>query len=868
LPATENGVLPEDNLPAQLTPFIGREEELTHLAVLLGDHETRLITLVGPGGIGKTRLALHAASSWLHQNPDSVPDGVYFLSLSAIEEARDVVGTLAELLGVAPGAEATNAPRRLARSLRSRHMLLLLDNAEHLAGPHFSAWLDVLLREAPGISVLATSRTALELRGEQLFWVGGLQLPQEPPEEQQIPSPALASASSAVSLFLQTARRNNRAFELTSENAATIIAICQAVAAMPLGIELAAAWMGILSPLELLEELERTPDILASAAGNVPAGQRSLRAVFDTSWKLLSASEQEAVRALSIFRGGFTRAAAGAVGELSLPTLLALVNKCWLQRSDGDRLSMHELLSRYGVEALGRNPDQFASILLRHSLYYCHWLEEQYVALCGPEQRAAQRAIAAELANIRLACHTAIAMAQTEELARAVHPLGQFFRWTGRFVEGDTLFQALLQELDESSETPQSVQKLRVRLLVWRVVLRSFLGVSEASEDLALQADAELEQLQRVGEAMLLERLYITMERGYNRLLRQRRPQDALTYFSDALALAQKVGSPWEEGLALLALARAQRNLGQLDEAERSVVKGIELLSQHGSEATLAEAAALRGNILMRLGRLQEAEALLAAGSELATAHPEIEAYRLVNLGWARLLLGQFDRAEQPLTRGIAKYGELGSAWATLWTGHLCAVMLHQGRYQAAMESAESALVPSRAPASMAEVQAGHAFVLGAASLAMQQWVAARTDLERSVAVRPWAVQCGQAFPNASLALAVRVSGEHALVWQRVAEELEMACKSHSYPALILSLLAAALLSADRGEGERAAAIHARVWQEPYAHNSVWLWDVAGRELDALMARLPEAVRQTAAKRYEGVALWQIAAELAEDPPI
>jgi predicted ATPase/DNA-binding CsgD family transcriptional regulator len=868
LPSIGTGALPGHNLPVPLTPFVGREEELAQLAVLLGNAETRLLTLIGPGGIGKTRLALQAATRWLYQNPGCIPDGAYFQSLAAVEEPRLLAESLAELLGLAPGGDAFGAPVRLARFLRSRQMLLLLDNAEHLVGPDFSAWLDDLLREAPRISLLVTSRRALDVRGEQLFWVEGLQLPQRTAGAPHVEPLVLARGSSAVSLFLQTARRSDPDFELTDGNAETVIAICRAVAAMPLGIELAAAWIGVLSPAELLEELGRSPDILTTEAGNVPAGQRSIRAVFDTSWKYLTSSEREAVRSLSIFRGGFTRAAAEAVCELSLPTLLALVNKCWLQRSDGGRLSMHDLLRQYGVEALSRQPDQLARVRLQHSLYYCQWLQEQYGVLCGPAQRAAQRSIAQELSNIRIACRTAIAMGQIEPLAQAVHALGQFFRWTGRFVEGDKLFAALLQNLDERDEAPQSVQKLRVRLLVWRVSLRSFLGHDEESEGLARDAEAVLAGLERAGEPMFHERLYIAVERGYNHLLRKRRPEEALNDFSAAHVLARKIGSPWEEGPTLLALARALRNLQRLDEAERAVAGGRELLRIHGNETAYAEATALHGNILMRSGRFQEAEALLEAVAQSTIANPDVEAYLLVNLGWVRLLQGQFDRAEQAVARGIAKYHEIESAWAILfWSGLSCESKVHQGQYQAAVELAEKVFVPSGEPANLSQVKATKDFVRGEGALANRQWDAAREHLNHSLAARQPTADWHLTFPNACLALVARGSGEDEAARQYLASELEMTLTARYYPALILCLLVGALLWADRGNVERAAAIYARVRQEPYARNSVWLWDVAGRELDALLVRLPEAARQVAEKRYQGEEFLTMAAELAQDLP-
>lgn len=856
--------LPEHNLPAQLTPFVGRQEELAEIEDLLANPATRLITIVGPGGMGKTRLAIQAAAGQLHRNPEAVGDGVIFVSLAEIEDAQSVAESLNQILGLAPLEGEGSATGRLKRYLSKKRTLLILDNAEHLAGREMSGFLDELLSAAAGVMVLATSRRRLDVRGEQLFWVEGLQVPPAGEVGSQAGPKRLLETSSALTLFMQTARRVRPGFVLTEENAVSLIQICRLVEGMPLGIELAAAWIGLLTPEELLDELGRTPDILVTGAGNVPPGQRSLRAVFDTSWKLLADPEREAVRALSIFRGGFTRRAAKEVCDVTLPTLLALVNKCWLKRAQSGRFSIHELLRQYGLEALSAMPGQYERIRVQHSAYYCRWLAGQEEAILGPGQRETLAAVEQELSNVRTACLAAVETGQAEALLKAVHTLGLFYRWQGRYRAGDSLFETLLQEVGGGAEAPQEVQILRARLLVWRTTLNSLLGDDRSSEDLIREADVLVERLQQAGHEMRFERLYLALERGYHALLRTREPQEALRYFREVHKLAETSSSPWEEALAMMGLARARRNLRHLADAEQAAIRGIEILRENGNEPALAEAIALRGNILARMGRLQEAQSLLQKDLHLTQSHPGIEAYRLVNLGWVRFLLGQFDQAEAPAAQAVAKYRENEIWTGLLWATFVSEIKLHQGRYVDAVKTSVE-MLPSLPPPNRPEAQAVEAFLQGAQALADEDWTTAGEHLQRSLAIRKPSLDWHFTYPHACLALATRGAGDGPEALHYLGAELKTTMASRAFPPLVLSLLAAALLLSDRGEAERAAEIYHLVWREPFAQNSVWLREVAGRELEEVSARLPTGARQAAKKRGQALDLWETAAALLEE---
>lgn len=860
LPAEQTEALPTHNLPAQLTPFVGRQEELAELEQLLLDPGARLITILGPGGMGKTRLALQAATALLPGRRELVRDGLAFVSLAEVGDVQGVAELLAERLGLTPVEGESNPALRLRRYLWEKQMLLLLDSVEHLVGQALARWLEGLLEAAAGVTVLVTSRQRLNVRGEYLHWVEGLQLPPPVIEGQQ--PERLLEASSALALYLQTARRVQPAFTLTTENYPAVSEICRLTEGMPLGIELAAAWMGLLTPEELLNELRQTPDILAMETEATPTGQHSLRAVFDTSWRLLARPERQTLRALSYFRGGFTRQAAEEVCEVTLPALLSLVNKCWLKRGEGGRFSMHALLRQYGVEALAGQSEQHAEILRRHSAYYCDWLAAQEEAILGPQQGVALAAISQEIANIRRACLVAARTGQTASLARAVPPLGLYYRWRGGYVAGDNLLERLSQEVVEHACGPEDGHLARARLLVWRVTLKSLLGQYHPATALGEEALTFLDQLEQAGQEMGLERLQIALQQGYAALLGKRRPEEALRYFTEAYHFAQPLDSR-RVALTQVALARARRNLGQLEDAEGIAKKGVAILREKGSPSALAEAIALHGNILARMGRFREAEALLEEDPHLSPPHPGIEAYRLVNLARTRFLLGKFDQAETAAVQGIAKYLENETLAGLAWTETLCAIRLHQGRYTAAVETIPEFL-PAAVLAERPELQASEAHFKGIRALMAGEWAEARDHLQRSRAARPSTPDFHHTWVDACLALVHRASGIQEEAAPALAAELHLTLASRAFPALMLSLLVGGLLLADRGEVEQATEVYTRVWQEPFAHNSVWLAEVAGQELEEIAAHLPAGDRAAAEERGRALDLWKTASDLLE----
>lgn len=406
---------PPHNLPPQLTPFVGREAELAQIASFLNNSHASLLTLVGPGGIGKTRLALQAALRCADPATcadASFGDGIFFVRLPATEADHHLDSPLIAALGQALALNF-NGPlppqAQLLNDLRHKEMLLILDNFQVPIGD-VQKLMD-LIRLAPGIKCLVTSRVRLNLREEWLLEVQGLDYPSNPPYDLET-----LNASSAVALFVQEARRVQAGFGLTQEVAANVVSICRLVEGMPLGLELAANWLRVLSCAEIVAEIRRGLDFLTTTQADVPESHRSLRAVFDYSWNALPPAEQVAFRQLAVFRGGFERDAAAEILGISLPLLVGLMDRSLLRRNAQGRYEIHDFLRQYVLEKFQATPDEFEHIHNRHCHYYAGFMARYKTQLQSDDPATALATVNRERENVRLAWDWAVSHRRISDL--------------------------------------------------------------------------------------------------------------------------------------------------------------------------------------------------------------------------------------------------------------------------------------------------------------------------------------------------------------------------------------------------------------------------------------------------------------------
>lgn len=428
---------PPHNLPSQPNTFVGRTAELHQMTTLLDNPNCRLLTIIGPGGVGKTRLALEGASRYLTpekmvQSP-GFPDGLYFVSLAPPAESsapvqrppdqmtQILVASIATTLGYSL-KETLPPTQQIIEYLRQdkARILLILDSFERLIeGANF---LDTLLQTIPTFKVLVTSRERLNLMQEWVLELDGLDYPKRDWRLQSgdWSEDRLAELRnySAITLFLQQAQKVQPGFDLSETDVSQIIRICQLVEGMPLALELAASWLRLSNSAEIAAEIEKNLDFLATSYRNVPAQHRSLRAVFEHSWQLLSPPEQAVFRQLSVFRGGFQPEAAQVVVEASLMMLGGLVDKSLIRRTTAGRYEIHELLRQYAAEKLETETDEYEAVRDRHAQYYAEFLKQRSKNPQQNDNAGSLAELSAEADNIRWGWQRIIEAGQLEDVTQ------------------------------------------------------------------------------------------------------------------------------------------------------------------------------------------------------------------------------------------------------------------------------------------------------------------------------------------------------------------------------------------------------------------------------------------------------------------
>ncbi len=581
-------------LPAPTTSFIGREREIRLLKQRLA--EQRLVTIMGPGGIGKTRLAVQVAAELAAQ----VRDGAFFVPLAPVSSPDLIIPAIAAALRVPLNpVEPPAVP--LFRHLRDREILLVLDNLEHLIDG--IDLLSDLLESAPRVRILTTSRERLHLRGEALLVLDGL----------QVPSPEDAGSgrrSCSILLFAERARLLDHSFTLTAENLPHVTRICQMVRGMPLGVELAAAWVRVISCQEIADSMAQHLDFLTTRGREVPERHRSLRSVFAHSWDRLSPKEQQAFARLSVFRGGFSREAAAAVADAGLPILTALLDKSLLRRSESGRFEAHELLRQYAAETLDQ--PTLSSIEQAHATYMLTVAEKYIPNAVGPRHDATFEHLTAEHDNLRIALEWALSNGQAELALRISGLLWQFWWRRGHLTEGLRWLRRSLT-LDETTSGTEQRKHARAAALFATATLLLESGEPQA---LGLATDS-IRLFRELADEAGAAHALITLGHA----LRKRGSYvDATCCFEESLTIwqglsdAEGISAAWI-GLGLLAVSQ-----GDYPTANERLTRVLTVQQQVGNQAGLALAKSLLGTAAMVAGEHQRAESLLREALDLTPA--------------------------------------------------------------------------------------------------------------------------------------------------------------------------------------------------------------------------------------------------------
>ena len=581
------------NLPAQLTAFIGRESELAALHRLLSDPHNRLITILAPGGMGKTRLSLETA----RQMVQAFPQGIYFVALDRITSAELIVQSVAEVLPIFL-ASNEDPKSRVLEYLQDKSILLVMDNFEHVLDG--AAFVQEILKAAPHIQILATSRAKLNLTGEVVFNIKGLSV-----------GDGLSEEDSALQLFAQSARQTRPAFELNDAVLPAVKKICLSVDGMPLAIELAAAWIDTLSVGEIAVEIERSIDMLETEKRDVPDRQRSVRAVIASAWNQIDASAQDLLKRLSVFRGGFTRHAAQEAAGASLRGLSQLVDKALLRRDpDSGRYSIHELLRQYAEEQLVRSSNLEQAAHEAHAKYFADFMKAREIALHDHRGKTALLEVEADFDNIRISWNYWMNKQDAYRLLESSSALWQYFELRGSYLPASQYFGDAAQKLTGNEP---DVLWARAELRARQAWFACLIGLPEEGLRMAQESIQTLSQLNKQEISVEVLTCAIMNAMVLNRI-------ELITQISqDMLERAEQSRDPWEQGWALMWSAYVCLLQGQPNTALQTGQEALAIFEKSDSPFGSAAAAGFSlAQTSLLIGDIGAAKAYFLRGMQAA----------------------------------------------------------------------------------------------------------------------------------------------------------------------------------------------------------------------------------------------------------
>jgi predicted ATPase/class 3 adenylate cyclase len=666
------------NLPAPRTSFVGRTDELASIDRMLDEPDCRLLTLVGPGGVGKTRLALEAAARRI----DRYQHGVHFVPLVGVPAPDLLAPAVAESLQfqVDNAHSAIPARDQLVDFLRERATLLVLDNFEHLLDAR--DLLTQVIEQAPQVELLTTSRERLQVQSEWVLDVEGLA---------NGSGNGHAGDSAAVRLFVDRAHQVDGAYALTDSDRPHVERVCRLVNGMPLGIELAAAWASTLPCSEIADEIERNIGFLETSMHDVPERHRSLRAAFDQSWRLLSGDERRVFSRLAVFRGTFARDAAAAVAGAGLAELHALVSKSLVRRAGLGRFELHELLRQYAAERLAAEQVELADARESHARFYVGMIAARAAALLGEDMMEARDELRVEIDNLRAAAEWAVAQWSEGDARAALSSLQAFF-WPHDWHEGSQTFAQLVELLEPSPGGPLDAGKASDVLLcalAYQTYLGSALGYDERLDAIARACLPVLRErrltrelgvcLLAVGTNDCYRDVYaesaVSLEEavdvarsagdhlivagslswlGFVRLLLDDL-MGAREAFEECRTVSAELGGPLMLGFAISKLGLLADGEGDYATAIRLHLEARELFARAGDDAGAGYTQSRASMSAYCLGDYEQAmEHALAGyqGFEQANHRWGMTA-ALCRLGFAAAALGRFDEAREHLRRAL-----------------------------------------------------------------------------------------------------------------------------------------------------------------------------------------------------------------------
>ncbi|NSW52597.1 MAG: hypothetical protein HPY85_08855 [Anaerolineae bacterium] len=813
---------PAISLPVPSTPFLGRQQELEQISELLANPNCWLVTLLGPGGIGKTRLALEAG----RQQAANFPQGVFFVPLAAAETSPSVAPAIASAIGLTLRQNDRPPEEQLLDFLAEKKLLLILDSFERLV--QSSALLGSIHFRAKDIKVIITTRHRLPMQSAWVVEVKGLHYPEHPPQ-----TVAALQDYTASALFLNAAHRTRTDFQVAAADIPAITQVLHSLEGMPLGLELAAVWVKTLSCTEIAEEINHSLDFLENSAQDLPERQRSIRAVFDHSWRLMSSREQRLLPRLSVFEGIFDRRAAEQVAGINLRELAGLVDQSLVQRTPDGFFLLHDLLRQYTRKLLEKSPNDDHETRSRHCAVYCSRLAEWNRNLAGYCTWRILREIEIHLPNLQSAWKWAIRHRKWPLVEQALDGMCMFYLRCGRFAEGSAACETVVA-IPGKDPTPQLRAKACAWLGIFSINLEKF---EEAGcwlrQGQELLESAGTEQAQSSEMVLLLTARFLLANL-------QADPAVAVLLCQSCLDLSLKVAGKAPRFFVYFWRFLMSGNVSA--ELYSLLVSILEAVRAAGDPFELA-------CLLFTLGigeafhtfRVERAEPLLRECCDIFQAmdDPVSRVMIFKTMGYLHIIHGEFSdilmlrQQEMDYFQEIGDHRMMGISHAEIGEA-----LTHLGRYAEAETELRTALALAQG---WSELEFAHRHrYLGDVFLAQDKVEEACRAYEYSfhffqaAGHKGWIITALTGLSRTALALG---NGTEAWAYTRQALQLYAGIRIFTF-FIYLTLAQAALLHAGDGDFLQAAELYFLACRQAYLARSAWFADLYGKPMEEALAHL------------------------------
>ena len=837
------------NLPASLTPFIGRQLELNELWGWLCDPGRRLVCILGPGGSGKTRLALEVARRQRYH----FVDDVYFVPLSALGLGSSLLAAIAEQMGFT-FREIGDHKRQLLDYMHNKKVLLVLDSFETVV--ESASLVAEILSASQGCKVLVTSRVRLNLTGEQIYPLKGMSFP--PPD-----SKGQMMDYSSVELFLEAAQRVRPGYQ--PSDLSEIGRICQLVEGMPLSVLLASSWVAEFSALEIAEQIDRSLDFLSVGWADLPERQRSLKATFEYSWDLLNPPEQQVLMKLSVFRNTFSAQAAFEVADASPQGLHVLVGKSLLGNPNEGVFQVHDLVRQYSQEKLSiAGEGHVRTIRQRHCEYFLGMAAGWSNLFKGPGQIPIHVQADKQIEDVKIAWDWACQKGEIDLLTSGLEGMCLYYELSARFKEGQSACQST-SDLLAVVDTLQACSLL-ADLHIWQSRFSRLLGELEPAHQKWEEAEKLVSRLESLGQDACLLQAFLWLEAGEAIFTTDLKL--ARLHLQHSVELYRQAGDTWHLAAALADLGINFQHSGDYAQATESLTECITIRRASRDQRGLAYALTWLAFNFSRIGSLEKCVDLMRESMAINQSIGD-KASMAGGLMWmGRLLIwqGQVDESFHLLEQSLPLYHDLGDRYNSTFVYVIIGLgRMLGGKYEQVEHYTQMALELAQENGLGREMAISY-WVLGGTALAQGKIQEAYKLIQESVNLYRqvghqdelgWALAV---MANVQYTLGLLQSANIALV-----EALQISVKTRAHHALKHSLAAMASILAREGRVIQAVELYTLVLDDPIWKVSPWMEKVVGQYVAAASASLPEEIVEEARQRGQRRDMFATVQELLEE---